>query len=63
MNRRVERVSLDGGEIETVSEPGGVQGAALSRDGKWLVMMSSLLAAPPNISLVATDGSDASDAV
>ena len=57
MERRVERVSLDGGEIETLSEAGGVQGAALSRDGKWLVMMSSSLAAPPSISLVATDGS------
>ncbi len=57
MERRVERVSLDGGEIETLSEPGGVHGAALSRDGKWLAMMSSSLAAPPSISLVATDGS------
>ena len=57
MERRVERVSLDGGEIETLSEAGGVHGAALSRDGKWLAMMSSSLAAPPSISLVATDGS------
>ena len=57
MERRVERVSLDGGEIETLSEPGGVHAASLSRDGKWLAMMSSSLGAPPSISLVATDGS------
>ena len=41
MERRVERVSLDGGEIETLSEPGGVHGATLSRDGKWLAMINS----------------------
>ena len=57
MERRVERVSLDGGEIQTLSEPGGVHGASLSRDGRWLAMMSSSLGAAPNISLVATDGS------
>ena len=57
MERRVERVSLDGGEIQTLSEPGGVNGATLSRDGKWLAMMNSSLGAAPNISLVATDGS------
>ena len=58
MERRVERVSLDGGEIQTLSEPGGVHGASLSRDGKWLAMINSSLGAAPNISLVATDGSE-----
>ncbi len=57
LERRVERVSLSGGEIETLSEAGGLHGAALSRDGKWLAMMSSSLTSAPTISLVATDGS------
>ena len=58
LERRVERVSLRGGEIETLSEPGGLHSAALSRDGKWLAMMSSSLDSAPTISLVATDGSE-----
>ena len=58
LERRVERVSLDGGEIETLSEPGGLHGASLSRDGKWLAMTSSSLTAAPAITLVATDGSE-----
>ncbi len=56
LERRVERVSLSGGEIETLSEPGGLHGASLSRDGKWLAMTSSSLNSPPEISLVATGG-------
>lgn len=58
LERRVERVSLSGGEIETLSEAGGLHGAALSRDGKWLAMMSSSLNSAATISLVATDGSE-----
>ncbi len=58
LERRVERVPLAGGEIETLSEPGGVHGAALSRDGQWLAMISSSLNAPPAVSLVAADGSE-----
>ena len=58
LERRVERVSLSGGEIETLSEPGGLHGASLSRDGKWLAMVSSSLNSAPTISLVATDGSE-----
>ena len=57
LERRVERVSLAGGAIETLSEPGGLHGASLSKDGKWLAMLSSSLGSPPSISLVATDGS------
>lgn len=57
LERRVERVSLHDGEIGTLSEPGGLHGASLSRDGKWLAMMSSSLTAAPTITLVATDGS------
>ncbi|MYE05859.1 MAG: prolyl oligopeptidase family serine peptidase [Chloroflexi bacterium] len=55
LERRVERVSLNGGEIETLSEPGGLHGASLSRDGKWLAMLSSSLNSAPMITLVATD--------
>ena len=58
LERRVERVSLHGREIETLSEPGGLHGASLSRDGKWLAMMSSSLTTAPTITLVATDGSE-----
>jgi len=58
LERRVERVSLDGGAIEQLSEPGGVHGAALSRDGQWLAMMSSWLNSPPTVSLVSVDGSE-----
>lgn len=58
LERRVERVSLKDGEIETLSEPGGLHGASLSRDGKWLAMMSSSLTAAPMITLVASDGSE-----
>ncbi len=57
LERRVERVSLSGGEIETLSSPGGVHGASLSRDGKWLAMLDSSLNDPPSVSLVAADGS------
>ncbi|MCY3923353.1 MAG: DPP IV N-terminal domain-containing protein, partial [Chloroflexi bacterium] len=57
LERRVERVSLVGGAIETLSEPGGLHGASLSKDGKWLAMLSSSLGSPPSIALVATDGS------
>ena len=57
LERQVERVSLAGGEIETLSEPGGLHGASLSRDGRWLAMISSSLSSPPSISVVATDSS------
>ena len=56
LERRVERVSLNGGEIETLSQPGGLHSASLSRDGRWLAMLSSSLTAPPTVSLVAADG-------
>ena len=58
LERRVERVSLTGGAIETLSEPGGLHAASLSKDGKWLAMFSSSLGSPPAIALVATDGSE-----
>ena len=58
LERRVERVSLTGGELETLSEPGGVHSASLSEDGKWLAMIGSSLNAPPSITLVATDDSE-----
>ena len=58
LERRVERVSLSGGEIETLSSLGGVHSASLSRDGKWLTMLDSSLSEPPSVSLVAADGSD-----
>ena len=55
LERRIERVSLNGGEIESLSEPGGLHGGSLSKDGKWLVVLSSSLNSPPSISLIATD--------
>ena len=58
IERHVERVSLEGGAIETLSPAGGVHGASLSRDGKWLAMLDSSLNDPPAISLVAADGSN-----
>lgn len=58
LERHVERVSLDGGAIESLSPAGGVHGASLSRDGKWLAMLDSSLNDPPAVSLVATDGSE-----
>ena len=57
LERRVERVPLSGGEIETLSPGGGVHSAALSPNGSWLAMLSSSLAEPPSISLLAADGS------
>ena len=56
LERRVERVSLSGGEIETLSEPGGMHHAALSRDGRWLAMTASSLESAPSVTLVSTDG-------
>lgn len=58
LERHVERVSLEGGAIETLSPAGGVHGASLSRDGKWLAMLDTSLNDPPAISLVAADGSN-----
>lgn len=58
LERQVERVSLEGGEIETLSELGGLHGASLSKDGKWLAMLASSLGSPPSLALVATDGSE-----
>lgn len=52
LERRVERVSLDSGEIETLSEPGGMHHATLSGDGRWLAEMSSSLTDAPSISLL-----------
>ncbi|MCY3569250.1 MAG: DPP IV N-terminal domain-containing protein, partial [Chloroflexi bacterium] len=57
LERRAERVSLSGGEIEALSPSGGVHGASLSRDGKWLAMLDSSLNDPPSVSLVAADRS------
>ena len=56
LERQVERVSLSGGWIETLSEPGGIHHATLSRDGRWLAVQSSSRHAPPSIALVSTDG-------
>ena len=56
LQRRVCRVSLDGGEPEALSEEGGVQGGALSRDGAWLATMGSSLERPPWIAVQRTDG-------
>ena len=58
LERRVERVSLAGGWIETLSEPGGVHSAVLSPDGRWLVVQSSSLHSPPRLTLLATDGGE-----
>ena len=58
LERRVERVSLSGGQIETLSDPGGLHNAALSRDGNWLAMISSSLTSTPSITLVPTNGSE-----
>lgn len=57
LQRRVWRVSLDGGEPEALTESGGVQGAALSRNGAWLATMGSSLERPPWIAVQRTDGS------
>lgn len=56
LQRRVCRVSLDGGEPKPLSEEGGVQGGALSRDGSWLATMGSSLERPPWIAVQRTDG-------
>ncbi len=58
LERRVERVPLAGGEIETLSTAGGVHSASLSRDGAWLATLDSSLNDPPSVSLVAADGSN-----
>ena len=58
LERRVERVSLSGGEIETLSEPGGLHSAALSRNGHWLAMISSSLNSTPSVTLVPPNGSE-----
>ena len=58
LERHVERVSVEGGAIETLSPAGGVHGASLSRNGKWLAMLDSSLNDPPAISLLAADGSN-----
>lgn len=57
LERRVERVALDGGWIETLSESGGVHHASLSRDGRWLAVQRSSLHAPPSITVISSDGS------
>ena len=59
LQRRVYRVSLDGGEPEPLTEPGGVQGGALSRDGRWLATMGSSLERPPWIAVQRADQPDA----
>ena len=55
LERRVERIRLAGGEIETLSEPGGLHQAVLSRDGRWLAEVSSSLSEPPSIALLSTE--------
>ena len=59
LQRRVYRVSLDGGEPQPLTEPGGVQGGALSRDGRWLATMGSSLERPPWIAVQRADQPDA----
>ncbi len=56
LERRVERVSLSDGVIETLSPEGGVHSASLSPDGQWLAMLDTSLVDPPSVSLLATDG-------
>ncbi len=56
LQRRIWRVSLEGGEPEALTEAGGVQGGALSRDGAWLATMGSSLERAPWIAVQATDG-------
>lgn len=59
LQRHIYRVALSGGEPERLSEPGGVQGGVLSRNGEWLAMLGSSLERPPWIALQRTDGSPA----
>ena len=59
LQRQVYRVSLDGGEPERLTEPGGVQGGVLSRDGEWLATVGSSLERAPWVSVERTDGSAA----
>ena len=59
LQRRVYRVSLDGGASQPLTEPGGVQGAALSRDGRWMATMGSSLERPPWIAVQRVDEPDA----
>ena len=56
LQRRIWRVSLEGGEPEALTEAGGVQGGALSRDGAWLATMGSSLERAPWIAVQPTDG-------
>ena len=52
LTRQVERVSLDGGEPERLSDSAGVSGGVLSDDGRWLALLESSLESPPAISLL-----------
>ena len=54
LERQLYRVRLEGGEPERLSADGGVHGAVLSGDGRWLAAARQSLEEPPSISLIAT---------
>ena len=47
LQRHVYRVPLDGGDPERLTDPGGVHGGVLSRDGEWLATIGSSLQTRP----------------
>jgi dipeptidyl-peptidase-4 len=57
LERHLYRVSLDGGEIERLTEEPGWHGAAVSQDGEWYVDVLSTLRHAPTVTLRRTDGS------
>ena len=58
LQRHIYRAGLEaeGGELERLSDVGGVNGAVLSRDGRYLLASRSSLEDPPSIALIATAG-------
>jgi dipeptidyl-peptidase-4 len=59
LERQVERVNIDNGELERVSQEAGFHLFALSADGQYLVEQFTDVDTPPVTRIVKTDGSRA----
>jgi dipeptidyl-peptidase-4 len=57
LERHLYRVSLDGGDIERLTDEPGSHGAAVSPDGEWYVDFHSTLVHAPTVTLRRTDRS------
>ncbi len=57
LERHLYRVSLDGGDIERLTDEPGSHGAAVSQDGEWYVDFLSTVDHAPTWTLRRTDGS------